>query len=72
MGEEASPNLYHALIAFAVALGVAAFMYAASSSDRARYSSPEYWHYKHHWGVSTPDKCDDSCRFVKKSKNEED
>jgi len=60
-----SPNLYHALIAFAIALGLAAFMFAATSSEKARNSSPEYWHYKHHWAPGSNSNCDEKCKFIK-------
>ena len=65
-----TPNRYHALIAFAIALAIAAFMFAVTGPNKARYASPDYWHYKHHWtpvfGGSNSN-CDEKCKFMEGS-----
>ena len=65
---EIGPNLRQALIAFAFALGVAGFMFAIGGIDDARFSSPEYWHYKHHWSPGTNNNCTGDCQFIENSK----
>jgi len=64
------PTIYHTIIAFAMALGLTGFMFAIVSPDSARFSSPEYWHYKHHWSPGNDNNCTDNCNFIENGKKQ--
>ena len=61
-----------AMLGFAAAFAVVGVFWAAGTADSKKHSSPEYWHYQHHWSVGTTSDCNSSRTFIQKSRSKND
>lgn len=62
------------IAALAVSVAFSALCIAGGLSDSSKYasqsskhSSPDYWHYQHHWNAGAISNCTSSCQFTNKS-----